>query len=163
MTKLVLFDMDGTLSDDRQRAHFAQERDWVNYFSYAAQMADPVYPQGRALYEEMLGKGWEVGYLTARLEQNRTATVDWLVKNDFQHPERAILRPELYSFMRPPRFKSRTIQGLRETMQYDEIVLVDNDPEVVQRITDDHGARFTFFANWDQDPVTASLAVVQQQ
>ena len=161
MKKLVLFDMDGTLSDDRQRKPLADAQDWDGYFSYDAQMADAVYGHGRALYEEMLFNGWEIGYLTARLERNRLATVDWLTRFGFINPGRAILRPELLSAYRPPRFKSLMVGALISLEEYDEIVLVDNDPEVVERVAADHGDRFTFFADWDQDPETASLAIVQ--
>lgn len=162
MTNLLLWDMDGTLSDDRQRQHFYQEKDYVSYFSYEAMMADPIYPEALALYHEMQRDGWTMGYLTARLERNRPATLDWLTKYELVSPETAILRPEEESSTRPPRFKSRIVCQIIESGKYNRVVLVDNDPLVIERVTEDCGDEHVFFADWDKDPLTASIAVIHQ-
>lgn len=158
MTKLILFDMDGTLSDDRQRHHLYLNGEFEEYFSYQAQIADPPYEAAVALYDEMVNrKGWVPGYLSARLERNRPASVDWLTINGFANADSIFLRPEELSHMRPPRFKSLKVGELIDTGRYDSIVVVDNDPLVIERITEDHGAGYAFFADWDMNPKMASI------
>jgi hypothetical protein len=153
MTKLLLWDLDGTLSDDSQRQHHYLNKNWSEYFSYDAQMADPVYPQALALYNEMLASGWTMGYLTARLERNRQATVDWLILHGFENPDGAIMRPEEDYLIRPPRFKSMVVGNLLSSGHYDDVVLVDNDPLVVERVSDDLGSAHVFQAMWDANRV----------
>lgn len=158
MTKLLLWDMDGTLSDDRHRQKYRDEGDYEKYFDYDAMMADPVYEEALALYREMKLDNWEMGYLTARLERNRPATVDWLTRNGFEKAESAYLRPEIYSRLRPPKFKSMLVGQLIESKAFERVVLVDNDLEVVRRVTEDHGAESVFFAEWGvEDPSPALL------
>ena len=157
MTKLLLWDMDGTLSNDGHRKDLYLNKQYLEYFSYDAQMADTVYPEARALYNEMKADGWVMGYLTARLERNRPATTDWLTLHGFDSPETAILRPEADHIVRPPRFKAVVIGDIIEHGGYDQVVMVDNDPLVVERIAADYGDEFVFHADWDQHPETASI------
>jgi hypothetical protein len=149
--------MDGTLADDRQRRHFYQEKQWDKYFSYAAIMADSVYAPARALYEEMKSNGWAMGYLTARLERNRQATVDWLMANSFDNPHTAILRPEESADLRPAEFKTAVLADLLASERYDSVILVDNDPLVVARVTEELGSHHVFFASWDENPAMSSI------
>lgn len=163
MSKLLLWDLDGTLSDDRQRQHLYQEQRWAEYFSYEAQMSDPVYPEARALYEEMKSQGWEMGYLSARLERNRPASFDWLTKHGFDNPHRLYLRPEADSIIRPARFKAAVLEDFIDFGGYDFVVLVDNDPLVADRIRTTLGEQHFFFASWDKNPQTASIAAIPTQ
>jgi FMN phosphatase YigB (HAD superfamily) len=158
MAKLALFDLDGTLSDDSARQHLYLEKRYKEYFSYEAQMSDPTYQQGRALFYQMVDEGWDIGYLSARLERNRDASRDWLTRERYPHPERAMLRPEEMSDTRPPEFKSHIIGEIIRSGEFEKVVLVDNDPRVVERITADHGEEHVFFADWDVNhKVTASI------
>jgi hypothetical protein len=160
--RLCLWDIDGTLSDDRHRSHFYEAGNWEAYFAYENQISDPVYPEALALYQEMKASGWTMGYLTARLERNRPATLDWLRINDFDNPDSAILRPEDLSSMRPPRFKSEKLAQLVLSGDYEDVVLVDNDPLVIDRVVEDLGSEYVFHASWDQNPITRSLHVTVQ-
>ncbi len=148
MPKLALFDLDGTLSNDDHRQHLYQQQQWADYFSYDAQMADPVWPEGRALYEEMILDGWDIGYLTARRERNRQASVDWLTLHEFVNPDSVILRPEADANIRPPKFKAIVVEDFIKHSLYDAVVLIDNDPLVVERIRADLGEEFVFHARW---------------
>lgn len=158
MAKLLLWDLDGTLADDRHRYHLYEQKRFSEYFAYDSIMADGVYMDALALYSEMKSHGWQMGYLTARLERNRQATVDWLTKHRFDNPETAILRPEEWVDFRPPRFKSEVIGRFIESGEYDEVVLVDNDLKVVQRIAEDHGEEHVFHADWDNYPQGTALS-----
>ena len=157
MKKLLLWDLDGTLSDDRQRQHFYQTKQWEKYFSYQAQMSDPVFPAARALYDELKSSGWDMGYLSARLERNRQASHDWLKLNNFDRPDKLMLRPEELSDMRPPQFKAGVLKKLIESNEYDCVMLVDNDPHVVNFIRKVLGDEHIFFADWGSEHTASSV------
>lgn len=148
MTKLALFDLDGTLSNDSARQQMYQEKRWAEYFSYDAQMADPVWPEGRALYEEMIRDGYYVGYLTARLYRNHQASVDWLTLHGFVNPESVILRLESEHTVRPPQFKARVVADLLRSGKWDNVVLIDNDPLVIECVSEEVGPAHAFHATW---------------
>jgi hypothetical protein len=158
MTNLVLFDMDGTLSDDTQRQHLYLEKRYTEYFSYDAQMSDAPYPEGRALFDAMQVDGWVAGVLTARLERNSLATFHWLQRESYVLGGPVILRPESQHTVRPPVFKSSVLRGLIESGEYEHVILVDNDPLVVAQVTADLGSEHVMFADWDRNPQLASIA-----
>lgn len=160
MTKLVLWDFDGTMSDDRHRRDLYHEKRYAEYFGYEQQMADPPYPEAMALYAEMKLEGWEMAYLTARLERNRPATEDWIRKHGLDIGA-VFMRPEAMNLVRPPKFKSQIVGRLIASGEYERVVLVDNDPLVVERIKEDHGEEHIFFASWDQNPEMSSIQNVQ--
>lgn len=163
MKNLVLFDIDGTLADDRHRYPYVLAGDYEQYFAYDNLMKDPVYVAGRALLEELASLGWDIGYLTARLERNRPATVDWLREQGFPDGVHLFLRPEADIEVRPPRYKATIVADLLKYSGYEDVVLVDNDPHVIARIVEECGERHAFFAAWDQNPETASLSRVQSR
>lgn len=158
MKKLLLWDLDGTLSDDRHRQLAYHEKRYLDYFAYSAMMSDPVFPEARALYDELKSAGWEIGYLTARLERNRDVSEAWLKMHNFDHPERVMLRPQELAHMRPPQFKVGVLRSFIQSGDYDAICLVDNDPLVVDHVRAELGEDYVFFADWGTEHHAASVA-----
>jgi FMN phosphatase YigB (HAD superfamily) len=130
-TRLALFDLDGVLADDRHRVEYALRREWAVYFQDDMLRRDAVWPQGRALYEDCILAGFDIGYLTGRREMTRAPTRKWLKRKDFDHKAPLIMRRD--DDGRPLAELKATIVAevlLREL--YDEVWLWDDDPHVIQ-------------------------------
>lgn len=151
MINLVLFDLDGTLADDRHRIEAYKEGRFDEYFSYENQMSDPVFEQGRELLRCLQEQGWVVGYLTARMDRNHRASLDWLSANGFPESEWVFHRSAEYAHLRPPEFKSLIVGALIASGEFNSVALVDNDPEVIAKVSADNPYCCTFHATWDQE------------
>lgn len=77
----VVFDLDGTLSDERHRAHFRQQNppDWDGY--NAASKDDPVIEQVRDLLVTCHWDGHEVHIWSGRSESEYANTLSWMDTN----------------------------------------------------------------------------------
>ena len=69
--KCVVWDLDGTLADDRARAHFVEveagrQRDWSSYFD--AIEADPPIAASMELLQALRASGIRILFLTGRPE-----------------------------------------------------------------------------------------------
>jgi len=85
---LVIFDLDGTLSDSTHREHYVKrpvgEKDWDNFHAAAAD--DP--PKRAVLYTflALQSSGHTIEIWTGRDDKYRTQTLDWLEKNGISNP-----------------------------------------------------------------------------
>jgi FMN phosphatase YigB (HAD superfamily) len=149
VSRLTLFDMDGTLCDDAHRYPLYLAQDWAGYFGDVEPLKDPVWPDGKAIYDEAVERGDDIYVLTARLERNRWVSEEWLRQNGFDKVKEIILRPEEEHDVRPPQFKAQVVKLLSESGVWDEVVLVDNDPDVVEAINASLGTEYTYHATWD--------------
>jgi phosphoglycolate phosphatase-like HAD superfamily hydrolase len=125
-------DLDGVVADVRHRLHHIERRpkDWDAFF--AAAVDDPVLPEGRAVVEELVGRGHELVWLTGRPERCRRDTVDWLRRNGLP-AGRLFMRRE--GDRRPARMTKLAI--LRALSRERPVaVAVDDDDEVVQVLRD---------------------------
>lgn len=147
--KLVVFDMDGTLSDDRARRPAYEAKDWPAYWNEEAMLSEPAWPEALRLIRQHEEAGDQVGVLTARLEDyNRAVTEKWLFDQGlFVTP--VILRDDENKGKRPPEFKLFVMKYLRDMPMYDQVVLYDNDIEVVNLITEELGPEFVIHATWE--------------
>lgn len=114
--RAVIWDLDGTLSDDRARAHFVEveagrARDWRSYFD--AIDADPPIAASMEVLRAMHGAGLRIVFLTGRPEYTRPKTERWLQANGLTEYDTLVMRP---SEERRPAglFKVDAVAELRE-------------------------------------------------
>lgn len=94
--KAVIWDLDGTLSDDRARAHFVEveqgrKRDWKSYFDAIGD--DPPIAASMEVLRAMHAAGNRVVFLTGRPDHTRRTTVRWLKANGLHDYDRLVMRP----------------------------------------------------------------------
>jgi phosphoglycolate phosphatase-like HAD superfamily hydrolase len=115
LPRAVIWDLDGTLSDDRARAHFVEveqgkERDWRSYFDAIGQ--DPPIAASMEVLRALHGAGNRVLFLTGRPEHTRRTTERWLKANGLTEYDRLLMRPP--GDYRPAgEFKAQVVQRLR--------------------------------------------------
>jgi len=94
--RAVVWDLDGTLADDRARAHFVEveagrERDWKSYFD--AIDTDPPIAASMEILQALRAYGVRIVFLTGRPEFTRPKTERWLQANGLTEYDRLIMRP----------------------------------------------------------------------
>jgi beta-phosphoglucomutase-like phosphatase (HAD superfamily) len=92
----MIWDLDGTLSNDAARAHFVEveqgrARDWESYFDAIDQ--DPPIAASMEVLRAMHAAGIRVLFLTGRPEYTRPKTERWLEANGLTEYDRLIMRP----------------------------------------------------------------------
>lgn len=89
--KISIFDLDGTISDDRHRRHFLKKE---QYAAYHAKMPDDE-KMNIDLLEAACAKGNFILFITGRPEERRKETVRWLPDFFAQYSDwRVLMRPE---------------------------------------------------------------------
>lgn len=151
--KLALFDIDGTLADDRHRVQYALERKWPQYFNKKRLFNDGLWPQGQLALQEKVEDGWEVGYLTGRRADLRWTTMAWLAVYGFpvRDDVKLIMRPMPKGGEKSPVlsvFKLDIMKSLVASGDYEQVVLFDDDPEVIRLITEELGPEFAVHCTW---------------
>src|SRR5215218_2195005 len=96
LPKAVIWDLDGTLADDRARAHFVEvekgkTRDWKSYFD--AIEADPPIAASMEVLRAMHAAGNRIVFLTGRPDHTRGMTERWLKANGLAGYDRLVMRP----------------------------------------------------------------------
>lgn len=86
----VVADLDGTLSDDNHRQHFAEAKDWDNY--NAAAERDEVFSDAAAVLK-LLATRYSLMLATGRDEAFRPELYHWLTKHDLQIFDWVEMRP----------------------------------------------------------------------
>ena len=94
--RAVIWDLDGTLSDDRARAHYVdvekgRKRDWNSYFDAIDE--DPPIAASIALLHALRSHGMRIIYLTGRPEYTRLKTMRWLKANGLDEFDLLLMRP----------------------------------------------------------------------
>lgn len=149
--KLALLDMDGTLSDDRHRKPLYIPGQNSEYWTRENMLADPLFPQASRLVDDLREQGWTIGILCARIDSLNTAiTKEWLAEHDIDY-DYMWLKPEGSKGLTPPEFKEGVMSKLLngEVHSFEKVVLFDNDPLVVARISDKLGPEHVVHCTWD--------------
>jgi predicted secreted acid phosphatase len=115
-TKAVVWDLDGTLADDRGRAHFVEveegrKRDWRSYFD-AIEEDSPIAASMEIL-RALHAQGVRVVFLTGRPEYTRAKTERWLQANGLTDYDVLLMRPE-GEYRLAGEFKVDEIEKLRD-------------------------------------------------
>jgi beta-phosphoglucomutase-like phosphatase (HAD superfamily) len=95
--KAVVWDLDGTLADDRARAHFVEveagrARDWESYFDAIDQ--DPPIAASMEVLRAMHAAGNRIIFLTGRPQYTRPKTERWLEANGLTGYDMLLMRPD---------------------------------------------------------------------
>lgn len=95
--KAVVWDLDGTLSDDRARAHFVEvergrKRDWRSYFDAIEE--DAPIAASMEMLRALHSAGIRIVFLTGRPEWTREKTERWLKANGLTEYDTLLMRPE---------------------------------------------------------------------
>jgi beta-phosphoglucomutase-like phosphatase (HAD superfamily) len=95
-TRAVIWDLDGTLADDRARAHFVEveegrKRDWKSYFDAIEE--DPPIAASIAVLHALHQDGIKIIFLTGRPEYTRQKTERWLRANGLEEHDVLLMRP----------------------------------------------------------------------
>ena len=134
LPKAVIWDLDGTLSDDRARAHFVEvdegrARDWKSYFD--AIDTDPPIAASMEVFRAMHAAGIRVVFLTGRPEYTRASTERWLQANGLTEYDALIMRPD--GERRPAgTFKAEVVERLRR--EYELVCAFEDRIDVAERL-----------------------------
>lgn len=119
LPKAVIWDLDGTLSDDRARAHFVEveqgkTRDWKSYFDAIGE--DPPIAASMEVLRAMHAAGNRIVFLTGRPDHTRRTTERWLKANGLTGYDRLVMRPPR-DFRPAGAFKVDEVARLRREYQ----------------------------------------------
>lgn len=132
--KAMIWDLDGTLSDDAARAHFVEvergrARDWRSYFD--AIDTDPPIAASMEVLRAMHAAGIRILFLTGRPEYTRPKTQRWLEANGLTEYDRLIMRPD--GERRPAGFfKAEVVERLRH--EYELVCAFEDRIDVAEQL-----------------------------
>lgn len=132
--KAVVWDLDGTLSDDRARAHFVEvesgrKRDWESYFDAIDE--DPPIAASIELLHALRASGVRIVYLTGRPEFTRPKTERWLKANGLDEYDLLLMRPA-GERRHAGEFKVEEIEKLRE--RYELVCAFEDRLDVAEHL-----------------------------
>lgn len=132
--RAMIWDLDGTLSDDTARAHFVEveqgrARDWHSYFD--AIDRDPPIAASMEVLRAMHAAGIRILFLTGRPEYTRPKTQQWLEANGLAAYDALIMRPA--DEVRPAGFfKVDVVRRLRQ--EYELVCAFEDRIDVADAI-----------------------------
>lgn len=129
----VLVDVDGVIADGWHRQHFLQNgrRDWKNFFANAPHDT-PI--EGSIALLEHFDEALGVVLLTARPDELRAATVDWLVDYGYRW-DLLVMRGRADARFSSPDFKRRSVEVLRQR-GFEPRLAMDDDQRNVDMFRD---------------------------
>jgi hypothetical protein len=145
---LALLDLDGVLANDTHRVKHALHKEWEQYFDKDKILIDAVWPQGRALADQLLAApDVEIAYMTGRREDLEAVSTLWL--NTHQFPRgKVYTRPFSAAGIPLANFKSNLITSIKARRPDLNVVLYDDDPEVIKQVRKDHGFEAGVHCTW---------------
>ncbi|HYH78461.1 MAG TPA: HAD family acid phosphatase [Longimicrobium sp.] len=134
LLKAVIWDLDGTLSDDRARAHFVEvekgrQRDWKSYFDAIGE--DPPIAASMEVLRAMHAAGNRIVFLTGRPDHTRRTTERWLKANGLTEYDRLVMRPPR-DFRPSGAFKADEIAKLRR--EYELVCAFEDRIDVAEAL-----------------------------
>jgi phosphoglycolate phosphatase-like HAD superfamily hydrolase len=144
--KAVVWDLDGTLADDRARAHFVEveqgrKRDWRSYFDAIDE--DPPIAASIEILRAMHAAGIRTIFLTGRPDYTRPKTEKWLKANGLTEYDDLIMRPD-GEFRPAGEFKVDEIHRLRE--EYEVVCAFEDRIDVAEHLRETGIAVFLYGA-----------------
>ena len=132
--RAVIWDLDGTLADDRARAHFVEveqgrTRDWNSYFDAVDE--DAPIAASMELLHALRAFGIRIIYLTGRPEFTRPKTERWLKANGLDEFDLLVMRPG-GERRHAGEFKVDEIRRLRE--RYEVVCAFEDRIDVAQHL-----------------------------
>lgn len=132
--RAVIWDLDGTLADDRARAHFVEveagrKRDWDSYFD--AMGEDAPIAASIVLLQALRTSGVRIIYLTGRPEFTRPKTERWLEHNGLDEYDLLLMRPA-GERRHAGEFKVDEVRALRS--RYEIVCAFEDRIDVAERL-----------------------------
>jgi len=158
----VIWDLDGTLSDDRARAHFVEveegrKRDWKSYFDAIEE--DPPIAASIAILHALHATGMRILFLTGRPEHTRERTLRWLKANGLTEYDELLMRP--HGEFRPAGFfKAEVIAALRE--RYELVCAFEDRVDVAESIRESGIPVFLYGAGAEAAAEALELLDIEQ-
>jgi len=124
-----IFDIDGTIADCEHRRHFVETtpKDWKGFFSHMSE--DPVRKEVAKLAIDYYNNGHQILYVSARPEDYRDVTLEWLANNNLSFGWTLIMRKS--GDKRPDTEVKQEIYD-RYLKKYPIEVVVDDRPVVIK-------------------------------
>lgn len=157
--KAVVWDLDGTLADDRARAHFVeveqgQKRDWNSYFDAIEE--DPPIAASIEILHALRSFGVRIIYLTGRPEYTRLRTQRWLKANGLDEFDLLLMRPH-GERRHAGEFKVEVIQDLKD--RYQLICAFEDRIDVAERLR--QGGLPVFLYGAGQEAAAEALEILE--
>ena len=150
MARLALFDLDGTLSDDSERAQFFIQGQPTEYWDRDKMLADPIFPGAFNLIRGLESVDTHIGILSARQDElNRKVTQQWLDSFDL-NPAYVILKPKRFSYMKPEEFKCMKLASILADDEFTDVVFYENERGVVDYINARLPGEHAQWVEWNQ-------------
>lgn len=144
MQKLLMVDMDGVLADCSGRLHYAQEKNYEEFFSCSNMMRDKMIVKGISLVSSLATAGYEIVLVTGRPERTRECTKSWLNKHakslcidrilmrkDGDYRPASVIKPEMVeAFLKC--FGDGTLNSALG--EWDSILFIDDFPQNVSAV-----------------------------
>lgn len=132
--RAAVWDLDGTLSDDRARAHFVEvesgrKRNWESYFDAVDE--DPPIAASMEILQALRAHGVRIVYLTGRPEFTRPKTQRWLEANGLDEYDLLLMRPS-GERRHAGEFKVDEIRRLRE--RYEVVCAFEDRIDVAEHL-----------------------------
>lgn len=161
--KAVIWDLDGTLSDDRARAHFVEveqgrKRDWRSYFDAIDE--DPPIAASMEILRAMHAQGSRIIFLTGRPEYTRPKTERWLRANGLTEYDQLLMRPD-GEFRPAGEFKVDEIQRLRD--EYEIVCAFEDRIDVADNLRHAGIAVFLYGAGAEAAAEALEMADIAQE
>ncbi|MBA4155894.1 MAG: hypothetical protein H0X65_00250 [Gemmatimonadetes bacterium] len=158
----MIWDLDGTLSNDHARAHFVEveqgrKRDWKSYFDAIDEDA-PIAASMEILRALRLA-GIRTIFLTGRPEYTRPKTEQWLKANGLTDYDRLLMRPD-GEFRAAGEFKVEEVDRLCE--EYEVVCAFEDRIDVAEHLRQSGIAVFLFGAGAEAAAEALELADIAQ-
>ena len=116
MKPLVIFDLDGTLSDARHRRHFLGEEppDWTSFYESCGE-DKPLWPTIRVAHA-LHTQGYELWLFSGRIDRVIERTKNWLAQHGMHN---------MFSWMQFRRDGDHTPDDVLKMQWYDNMLVVD--------------------------------------
>jgi phosphoglycolate phosphatase-like HAD superfamily hydrolase len=159
----MIWDLDGTLSDDRARAHFVEveqgrQRNWRGYFDAIDE--DPPIAASMEILRAMNLAGIRTIFLTGRPEYTKPKTEAWLRANGLTEYDELLMRPE-GEFRPAGEFKYDEVMRLRD--RYEIVCAFEDRIDVAAHLREAGIAVFLYGAGAEAAAEALHLADVDQR
>lgn len=149
----VVIDIDGTVANNRHRAHYVEngQRDWDSFLRPDLVLKDTLIPGAKKVIEKFIELKYEVIFVTGRHEPLRDATMRWLQeKLGFDANDNNLLMRPAGNMMNAATYKREQVIALkRERYIHGRgFIFIDDDVKTLPMFAE-HGLALQAPQCWD--------------